>query len=480
MKKEDLINGMIKKALTDRSFLKEAGFTKKQMESELDEKTMAALVRELMAAADNSGRFDAVRVAAVAKARLRWLKDEPEEGWLSFCYRYVLHQLFPEKEEPKGGETYKLGRLIMMQLLRGLYEYEEEYLAFDPTRQMHFLSDGEVDDGSYTREYIKMHRLVRNRYIYEFMRIGVDITPFNTLGHIGGVHYVAMYVAKQLRHAGVPLDLGIMSGAAAGHDIGKYGCRKSEEQRIPYLHYYYTDLCYERFGLPTIGHIAANHSTWDLELENLSAESLILIYADFRVKSSRNAAGKEQVFFYSLEDAFGVILNKLDNVDEVKKQRYQKVYDKLVDFEEYMKERGVNVVLPDDLSEYPGETARPRKREVVLLEDDDLVNQMKFAAIDHNIRLMSKFHVESEFGNLIEAARSERNWKNVRTYIDILNEYSTYMTEKQKLMTAKFLYELLAHKEGDIRTQSATLLGKITGTFNEEYKGTAGGGFSAG
>ena len=44
------------------------------------------------------------------------------------------------------------------------------------------------------------------------------------------------------------------------------------------------------------------------------------------------------------------------------------------------------------------------------------------------------------------------------------------MTEKQKLMTAKFLYELLAHKEGDIRTQSAILLGRIVGTFNEEYK----------
>ena len=24
---------------------------------------------------------------------------------------------------------------------------------------------------------------------------------------------------------------------AAGHDIGKYGCKKSEEKRIPYLHY---------------------------------------------------------------------------------------------------------------------------------------------------------------------------------------------------------------------------------------------------
>lgn len=470
MKKEDLILSMIKKALLDRSFLKETGYTKKQMEARLNESGLESMAAGIMAAEGRDGRFSAACVAETAEAHFECLSNRPEEGWLKHCYGYVLHQLFPDKDEPADAEEYKEGRLFMMQILRGVYEYEEEYLPFDPTRQMHFISDSEIDEGNYTREYIKLHRMVKSRYIYEFMRIGVDITPFNTLGHIGGVHYVAMYVARQLSRAGVPLDLGLVSGAAAGHDIGKYGCRKSEERRIPYLHYYYTDLCYERFGLPTIGHIAANHSTWDLELENLSAESLILIYADFRVKSSRNSDGLEQVYFYTLADAFSVILNKLDNVDEAKRQRYQKVYDKLADFEEYMKERGVTVVLPDDLSEEPVETAKPRKREVVLLEDDDLVNQMKFAAIDHNIRLMSKFHVESEFGNLIEAARSERNWKNVRTYIGILNEYSTYMTEKQKLMTAKFLYELLAHKEGDIRTQSAILLGRIVGTFNEEYK----------
>ena len=33
-----------------------------------------------------------------------------------------------------------------------------------------------------------------------------------------------------------------------------------------------------------ISHIASNHSTWDLELESLSVESLLLIYADFRSK----------------------------------------------------------------------------------------------------------------------------------------------------------------------------------------------------
>ena len=90
-----------------------------------------------------------------------------------------------------------------------------------------------------------------------------------------------------------------------------------------------------------IGHIAANHSTWDLELANLSVESLLLIYADFRVKSSRNSEGAEVVHFYSLDDAFQVILDKLDNVDEAKEHRYRRVYNKLKDFENYMINLGV-------------------------------------------------------------------------------------------------------------------------------------------
>ena len=73
------------------------------------------------------------------------------------------------------------------------------------------------------------------------MRLSSDISPFNTLGHVSGVHYVAMYTARQLCDAGINVDLGLLSAAAASHDIGKYGCRKEEERRVPYLHYYYTD-----------------------------------------------------------------------------------------------------------------------------------------------------------------------------------------------------------------------------------------------
>lgn len=36
-------------------------------------------------------------------------------------------------------------------------------------------------------------------------------------------------------------------------------------------------------------------------------------------------------------------------------------------------------------------------------------------------------------------------------------------------MTLKFLYELLSHREGDIRLQAAALMGRIIANFNDTY-----------
>ena len=80
-----------------------------------------------------------------------------------------------------------------------------------------------------------------------------------------------------------------------------------------------------------ISHIAANHSTWDLELESLSVESLCLIYADFRSKQDRDEKGQEITVLYPLDQSFQVILSKLDNVDSSKRRRYEFVYGKLHD-----------------------------------------------------------------------------------------------------------------------------------------------------
>ena len=102
------------------------------------------------------------------------------------------------------------------------------------------------------------------------MRIGSEVTPFCTLSHIAGVHYIAMTVARAIESRGEKIDLALVSGAAAAHDIGKYGCRPGEA--VPHMHYYYTGFWLENRNMSAISHIASNHSTWDLELDALPAE----------------------------------------------------------------------------------------------------------------------------------------------------------------------------------------------------------------
>ena len=91
---------------------------------------------------------------------------------------------------------------------------------------MEFLMDEELKTLECSDEYLKFVKAFNDSYIYEMMKINGEITGFNTLEHISGVHYLAMYIERQIKNQGIKVDLGRVSGSAAGHDIGKYGCKK--------------------------------------------------------------------------------------------------------------------------------------------------------------------------------------------------------------------------------------------------------------
>ncbi|MCB6992814.1 hypothetical protein LI177_04860 [bacterium 210820-DFI.6.37] len=446
--------------LTEKAFLKRMKLSKKAMLALLAENNWKKTEGQQL---QSSGTCQ--EVLTRTSQIMDRLSPRPEEGWLSYIYKDIMAELFPESYcRNKDADSFSAGKLFLLETLRTVFSHEESVKGFSPLLNIELLHPEELEGCPAKEEYQSFIQYCADHYVIEFMRIGKEITPYNTVGHICGVHFVALHTARQLAQAGVPVDLALVSGSAAGHDIGKYGCKGAEAKRIPYLHYYYTDQFLKRNGMPLIAHIASNHSTWDLELENLSVESLILIYADFRVKSSRRQDGEEIVHFYSLAEAFDVILGKLDNVDEVKTRRYKKVYAKLKDFEDYMISRGVSTELDQGL--------RPvtKEKDSALLRPQEVIDRLKYLAVDHNIHLMNKFNNEAAFGNLIEAARSEKQWKNLRAYLNILDEYSTYMTKKQKAMTLYFLYELLRHREGDIRRQAATLMGDIITNYDEEYR----------
>ena len=383
---------------------------------------------------------------------------EPEGGWLRFAYDFARRQLFPEKEAPAA---YDAGAVFFLSLLQVLFAAEREKLPFDPAWDFAFLSEAEAAECACGASYRQMLRQWKREYVYEMMRLGLEVTPYRTLEHIAGVHHIALTCGRALRRSGTAVDLALVSGSAAGHDIGKFGCHPGE--RVAYLHYYYTDLWFRRHRLTDIGHVAANHSVWDLEPEYLSAEALLLIYADFRVKQTHDPEGHEITHISSLAEAFDVILNKLDDVDGEKRRRYTRVYARLQDFEAYMIRRGVDVTMQG------ADTQPLAERAVALMEDAEVLESLTMQCVAHNMELMNRLTGQRSFASLLEQARGETNWRRLRAYLGVFESYSLYLHIPQKVQTLAFLYELLMHREGDIRRQAAALMGEIIAGFHAGY-----------
>ena len=64
---------------------------------------------------------------------------------------------------------------------------------------------------------------------------------------------------------------------------------------------------------------------------------------------------------------------------------------------------------------------------------------------------MHRLGSERQFGNILEAARSEKDWKNVRAYLTFSMNIPFIWIISRRKQTISFLYELLLNREGDIR-----------------------------
>ncbi len=407
----------------------------------------------------SGARLRCADVLALCRPELEALcPGEPSEGWLAYAYDYARRLLYPEKTD---AEPFAPGAVFLLSVLQVLFAAESELLPHDPAWTFDFLTDDELAGSPCAPSYQRFLRLWRREFVYELMRLGLEVTPYRTLEHIAGVHHIAVTAARALRKSGVAVDVALVSGAAAGHDLGKFGCRPGE--RVPYLHYFYTDQWFRRRRMTDIGHVAANHSVWDLEPDYLSVEALLLIYADFRVKQLRDAQGREITRISTLTEAFQVILNKLDDVDGEKQKRYTRVYARLEDFEQFMVSRGVDVTMSGH------DTPPLPEKHTALMTDDEALRALTLRCVGHNMELMHRLTDQRSFARLLEEARGETDWRRLRAYLAVMESYSLYLHIPQKVQTLTFLYELLMHREGDIRRQAAALLGEIIAGFHAGY-----------
>jgi nicotinic acid mononucleotide adenylyltransferase len=403
------------------------------------------------------GRVRCADILEICRGPMANIAHEPVGGWLSYAYQYATALLYPDEEFLESSDYAQPAARFFLEVLQFVLDEERKVIPHERFMDFDFLQPAEYEKFESREEYRRFLKIFRSEYIYELMRIGMEVTPWTTLEHISGVHWVAMHVARGLYDAGVPIDLALESGAAAGHDLGKFGCKPGEA--VPHMHYYYTDQWFRNRGMDYIGYIAANHSTWDLEPERLSVEELVLIYADFRVKQKDG-----HTIISTLADAFANILNKLENVDRAKYDRYRFVYSRLKDFEDYMCMLGVDINLD-------GTTVRPDPMPYTTLRTpQQSVQSLVYMGVENNIAIMHRLSARRQFGSFLEAAAGTQNPHELRVYLNLFDLFTAYTNDRQKRQTLDLLYELLMNADGDVRLEAARLIGKIIAQFNFGYR----------
>lgn len=455
----------IEKELLNKEFLKQVKVTRKNMVrligSEQFKETLAKMIK------DHS--FHCNDVFALMSPFFELQQEKLERGdWLGYIYQYTLNLSFPEAVTVKLTQDMNRMAEIYLKVLRIIAALQRKMQdgTWQSMYPIELLNTEEIEALEDASEYLAFKKSYESDYVYEMMKLNQDVIGFTTLDHICGVHHLAMRTARQLKAGGFPIDLGRVSGAAIGHDIGKFGCKPDEMHRVAYYHYFYTGEWFEKRDIVYIRNVAINHSTWDLELDALPIESLILIYSDFRVKAER-VEGKSVMMYFTLKDSFEVILNKLDNVDEAKENRYKRVYGKLRDFEDFLLDRQI-VTEPDAPVSY--EIPEFSRKYFTLMQGDEITQNVVYSSIMHNIELLYRLRDEASLNKLLEPVRNSRDLTQLRGYISILEEYYNYLTQKQKQIMLNFLYEKLVLPEEDIRKQCAELIGTIIASYDEEIR----------
>ncbi|MFR8332939.1 MAG: hypothetical protein ACLU9S_11730 [Oscillospiraceae bacterium] len=105
-----------------------------------------------------------------------------------------------------------------------------------------------------------------------------------------------------------------------------------------------------------------------------------------------------------------------------------------------------------------------------LCTGEEAISGLRHLTFDNSLRLMDTFSTDASFEQLLEQAKSEKNLQRIRTYLRLFEEYNSYMPRHSKRMTLNFLYELLMHREGNVRRRAARLMGRILANSGPSYR----------
>ena len=178
---------LLRKNLTDRNFLSLISHTKKSMNEIIKEGDWLAKIESIF----QDETISCLKVAQ-ACAYLSDSQDMPRDReWLHYVYNFTLSQLFPTNFISISNSSFEEMRLFYSTVLRTFLTIEGKYQAFLTNTHFEFFHPKEAMDQTIREEYTTFLKVCDELYLYEFLRISREATPFDTLGHVASVHYIA-------------------------------------------------------------------------------------------------------------------------------------------------------------------------------------------------------------------------------------------------------------------------------------------------
>ena len=159
-------------------------------------------------------------------------KPAPAPEFLSALYQKLCAQMFPDglPEIP----TLTADEMAYLTALEAALANRRD--GFDLYLDRLPLPEGALAGSRVEAQYARFEQAVRESHLLAVMRLGMEATPFDPASHTIGVHNIALHTAILAKKAGFPVDLPLVSAAALGHDIGKFGCRGEDLSRIALLY----------------------------------------------------------------------------------------------------------------------------------------------------------------------------------------------------------------------------------------------------
>ena len=110
---------LLENNLTNRHFLKKISMPKKEMIRLLSDYNWKIISEKVLAL----NNFKCSDIVDLSKETLSVISDEPNYGWLDYCFNETVIRLFPEGENK---DTYYRGRLFFMEVLHCIMEFDKK------------------------------------------------------------------------------------------------------------------------------------------------------------------------------------------------------------------------------------------------------------------------------------------------------------------------------------------------------------------